>query len=170
MTVTVTLDSLAKTRAAGLALGRALPPRAVLLLQGEMGSGKTTLAKSICEALGVDPKTVISPTYTLANVYPRRAGEAGGTVYHVDLYRLRGGDALLELDPDDWMNPDGITLIEWPEAALPLLAGVPALALSLAHAGPECRTIEASAPHTIYAPALDALRALRGSAGPERHS
>jgi tRNA threonylcarbamoyladenosine biosynthesis protein TsaE len=164
MPVTVILDSLAATRAAGLALGRALPDRALVLLEGPMGSGKTTLAKAICEALGVEPRSVISPTYTLVNVYPRGTAAGGGTVYHVDLYRLRDSDALLELDRDDWMHPNGVTLIEWPDVAAPLLAGVAALALRLGDAGPERRVLEAAAADPAYAPALAELGGLPGAA------
>lgn len=163
--VTVALRNLAHTRAAGLALGCALPAQAVLLLSGEMGSGKTTLVKAVCEALGVAPQIVISPTYTLVNVYPRQGaatGEGSGTVYHVDLYRMERPDALLELDRDDWVHPEGVTLIEWPEAARPLLDGTPALELRLAATGPEQRTLEAEGNPALYGAALDALRKAAG--------
>ncbi len=112
------LDSLASTRTAGKALGRHLPPPSICLFFGEMASGKTTLIKSVCEGVGIDPKIVISPTYTLVNVYP-----GSPQVYHVDFFRLEAPEELLELDRDDWINPEGPTFIEWPEPARPLVAG-----------------------------------------------
>ncbi len=149
-TLTLHLDSPTATREAGLALGRTLPSDAIVLLEGGLGAGKTTLAKAICEGWGIRPEIVISPTYTLVNVYPAHVilegaapgglvpdGESprGGSVYHVDFYRLESSqastDALLELDRDDWINPDGPTLIEWPELARPLLEGEPLLEIRL---------------------------------------
>ena len=124
--LTLKLNSLADTHRAGMLLGRALPRWAIVLLEGGLGAGKTTLAKSICEALGIRPESVISPTYTLVNVYPGR-----WPVYHVDLFRLETPEALLELDRDDWINPEGPTLIEWPETARALLSGDPVLEIAL---------------------------------------
>ncbi len=122
MELRLELSSPEHTRALGLRLGRALPPDAIVLVQGPLGAGKTTLIKAICEGLGIAPEVVISPTYTLVNVYPGRR-----SVYHVDLFRLEHPEALLELDRADWINPAGPTLIEWPELAEPLLAGEPVL-------------------------------------------
>ena len=126
-TLTLQLNDPAETRAVGLALGAALPKRAIVLLCGPLGAGKTTLAKALCEALGIRPEVVISPTYTLVNIYPGPA-----SVYHVDLFRLEDPGAMLEMDRDDWINPDGVTLIEWPEPARPLLAGEACLEVELA--------------------------------------
>lgn len=120
--LSLTLDGLETTRRVGLALGRALPAEAIVLFSGGLGAGKTTLVKSVCEGLGIDPRQVISPTYTLVNVYP-----GPRSVYHVDLFRLERPEALLELDRDDWVNPEGPTLVEWPEHARPLLEGDPVL-------------------------------------------
>jgi tRNA threonylcarbamoyladenosine biosynthesis protein TsaE len=151
---TLHLASAAATRAAGLALGRALPARALVLVRGELGAGKTTLIKAACEALGIDPAAVISPTYTLVNIYP-----GSPTVYHVDLFRLERPEALLELDERDWLQPDGPTFIEWPEIAEPLLAGRPALTVHLFHDGAARRMrVRSGAPE--YAPVFAALAAL----------
>jgi len=156
--VTLELPSLAATRAAGRALGRALTVGAIVLLEGEMGAGKTTLAKSICEGLGIDPRQVISPTYTLVNVYP-------GTlwVYHVDLFRLESPEALLDMDRADWVHAPGVTLIEWPEAARPLLAGEPTLTVRLdAPASGERRRATLAGDVGRYGPAFAALAPWRG--------
>jgi tRNA threonylcarbamoyladenosine biosynthesis protein TsaE len=151
--VVLTLRAAEDTRAAGLVLGPALPARALVLLRGELGSGKTTLVKAACEGLGIAPATVISPTYTLVNIYPGRP-----TLYHVDLFRLERPEAMGELDERDWINPDGPTFIEWPEIAEPLLAGRPALRITLRHAGTG-RTLEAGSADPEYAAALAALAA-----------
>jgi tRNA threonylcarbamoyladenosine biosynthesis protein TsaE len=156
-TVRLVLDGLEATRHAGLALGRALPERALVLLSGPMASGKTTLAKAVCEALGVAPHVVISPTYTLVNVYPRGPSAEAGAVYHVDLYRLERPEALLEMDRNDWIHPDGVTLIEWPEVARPLLEGEHALEIELRDDGPQRRILEARGDPAVYGAALRAL-------------
>jgi len=152
------LAGLAATRRAGLALARTLPERAIVLCSGGLGAGKTTLIKAICEGLGIAPHLVTSPTYTLVNVYP-----GSRSVYHVDLYRLESPEALLELDPADWVNPDGMTLIEWPEAARPLLAGQAVLELELEleplPGRPEARRLTLRAADATYAGVLGALQA-----------
>ncbi|MGE5397189.1 MAG: tRNA (adenosine(37)-N6)-threonylcarbamoyltransferase complex ATPase subunit type 1 TsaE [Chitinophagales bacterium] len=77
-------------------------------LIGELGAGKTTLAKGIVRGLGY-PGRVTSPTFTIMNVYQGRL-----PIYHLDFYRLRGEN----IDPDEWEEAyygDGITLVEWPE-------------------------------------------------------
>ena len=154
------LQSLAVTREAGIVLGRALPERAICLFFGEMAAGKTTLIKSVCEGLGIVPENVISPTYTLVNIYPGRL-----SVYHVDLFRIEQADALLELDRADWINPEGVTLIEWPRVALPLLDGEPFLEVHMAHAPatPERRLLRLHDPAGIYG---GVMRELEGYAQP----
>lgn len=159
----VLLESLDATHRAGLALGSALPPRGIVLCAGTLGSGKTTLLKAVCEALGIAPQMVTSPTYTLVNVYPRPR-----SVYHVDLYRMEAPEALLALDRDDWVNPEGITLIEWPDFARPLLAGETLLELRLSHVPgrPAARLLDAEvtgAERHLYAAALAAVEGLRSA-------
>ena len=123
----LTLAKLGDTERVGRRIGETLPGHALVLCFGEMGAGKTTLIKAICAGLGIRPETVISPTYTLVNVYP-----GARPVYHVDLFRLENPEALRDLDPDDWINPDGPTLIEWPQIALELIDPARALRAELA--------------------------------------
>lgn len=158
----LTLSSPESTHQAGMALGAALldstvPANPIILLNGQMGSGKTTLIKSICQALGINPRVVTSPTYTLVNVYPGRL-----SVYHVDLFRLEQPEALLEMDQDDWVNPEGLTCIEWPDAARPLLRGEPVLELNLEPMAqnPSGRTMEVIALDDSWPQVLQALRTL----------
>ncbi len=117
----LTLSSLAATQEFAFRIGQALSTlhgSHTVLLDGSLGSGKTTLCKGICHGLGVDPMIVTSPTYTLVNVYPTLKTNP---IYHVDLYRLEDSQDLLQIDINDWHNLNGITLIEWPALAVGLL-------------------------------------------------
>jgi tRNA threonylcarbamoyladenosine biosynthesis protein TsaE len=101
------------TQALGVALARAFPGAAtgaVVYLRGELGSGKTTCARSLLHALGVTA-TVRSPTYTLVDTYS--VGEL--TCVHVDLYRLQALSEVDELGLRDLTGPGCLMLIEWPE-------------------------------------------------------
>ncbi len=125
-------------RAEGEALGRSLPPGAVVALEGELGAGKTTLAQAIARGLGVrEPAT--SPTYALVHRYQGRRGP----VYHVDCFRLRTADEAADLDWETLVREGDVVLVEWPERAGPWLPP-PTLRLRLSHlaADPERRGLE----------------------------
>lgn len=100
----------------GERFGRAVQPPLVVTLRGELGAGKTTLARAICRGYGVSDE-VTSPTYTLVHEYQG----ARSAVYHVDLYRLRGPDELLNIGWDEVLASDALVLVEWPERAGALL-------------------------------------------------
>lgn len=106
------------TERLGAALARSLPDGgAVVYLRGELGSGKTTCARSLLHALGITAR-VRSPTYTLVDTYS--TGELN--CVHVDLYRLRSAAEVEELGLRDLTGPGFLMLIEWPEkggAAVP---------------------------------------------------
>ncbi|HYO47614.1 MAG TPA: tRNA (adenosine(37)-N6)-threonylcarbamoyltransferase complex ATPase subunit type 1 TsaE [Gemmatimonadota bacterium] len=98
-----------ETAAIGEALGRAAPDGAVILLEGPLGAGKTTLAQGVGAGCGVrDPVT--SPTYNLILHY---AGDRPFT--HVDLYRLEDQTELETLDLEEMLGGSGVTCVEWPE-------------------------------------------------------
>ncbi|HEX3876038.1 MAG TPA: tRNA (adenosine(37)-N6)-threonylcarbamoyltransferase complex ATPase subunit type 1 TsaE [Bryobacteraceae bacterium] len=100
----------AETIELGRRLAQELPVRGVVLLIGNLGAGKTTLAKGIVEGLGVaHPDEVASPTFTLIHEY------GDGRVYHIDLYRLDEARAVESLGLDELFERDAITLIEWGE-------------------------------------------------------
>jgi tRNA threonylcarbamoyladenosine biosynthesis protein TsaE len=103
-------SSEAETLALGRELARHLPSRAVILLIGNLGAGKTTLAKGIVEGLGAaPPEEVTSPTFTLIHEYGR------GRVYHIDLYRLDEPKEVATLGLDELFDRDAVILIEWGE-------------------------------------------------------
>lgn len=120
-------------------LARAAKLGEVVLLYGPLGAGKTEFVRGVARALGVrDP--VRSPSFTLANVY--QAGS--GRVHHLDLYRLDEVAAEDVLALEEYVDPEALTLVEWPEAGLERL-GRPAWIVRLQHDSPETRllTIEA---------------------------
>ncbi|MCK4503222.1 MAG: tRNA (adenosine(37)-N6)-threonylcarbamoyltransferase complex ATPase subunit type 1 TsaE [Desulfuromonadales bacterium] len=95
----------------GKKLGRLLSQPTLVLLQGDLGAGKTVFARGIARGLGVDSAIPItSPTFTLMNHYSARID-----LYHFDLYRLSDPDELIELGFDDYAFGSGIALVEWPE-------------------------------------------------------
>jgi tRNA threonylcarbamoyladenosine biosynthesis protein TsaE len=99
-----------ETIALGERLARALPPHGVVLLTGNLGAGKTMLAKGIVSGLGAAPaEEVSSPTFTLIHEY------GNGRVYHVDLYRLEEPRELATLGLEELFERDAMVLIEWGE-------------------------------------------------------
>jgi tRNA threonylcarbamoyladenosine biosynthesis protein TsaE len=164
MELTVLLHSLSDTDRLGRALAAGLPADAVCLLGGGLAAGKTTLVKSICAGLGIDPRLVISPTYTIANWY-----EGAAPVCHVDFYRLEDSGAVYDMDPDDWLNRHGPTFIEWPEVARPFLDGVATLRLDIAthpEGGDEARRVVLSSDSPAYGAAFAAVAQAFGQGSP----
>jgi tRNA threonylcarbamoyladenosine biosynthesis protein TsaE len=131
-------NSAAETEALGGELSRGLRPGEVVLVEGELGAGKTTFVRGAARALGVSGP-VTSPTFTIGQRYPGRV-----PVAHVDLYRLSD---LAGEDPDllaDYITPDTITFVEWPtvgEAEIAALGRV-AARVRLEHAGGDARSVE----------------------------
>jgi tRNA threonylcarbamoyladenosine biosynthesis protein TsaE len=124
----------AETEAAGAELARRLAPGDVVLVSGELGSGKTTFVRGACRALGVEGP-VTSPTFTIGHVLP-----GSPEVAHLDLYRL---GSLAGEDPallDDYLTPERVGFVEWPAVAEPELERVVARVL-LEHEGGDRRRI-----------------------------
>jgi tRNA threonylcarbamoyladenosine biosynthesis protein TsaE len=123
-----------ETEAAGAELASRLEPGDVVLVSGELGSGKTTFVRGACRALGIEGP-VTSPTFTIGQVY------GGSTeVAHLDLYRL--GSLACE-DPallDDYLTPERVSFVEWPEEAEPTLARV-TVSVRLEHLGGDRRRV-----------------------------
>jgi tRNA threonylcarbamoyladenosine biosynthesis protein TsaE len=125
-----------ETEAVGAELAASLSAGDVVMVTGELGSGKTTLVRGAARALGVsDPVT--SPTFSIGHRYRG----ANVTVSHLDLYRLGG---LEHEDPEllgDYIGPGRVAFVEWPEVAGPELGDV-RLRVTLQHASADRRRIE----------------------------
>jgi tRNA threonylcarbamoyladenosine biosynthesis protein TsaE len=113
---TIFLADAEATRSLGIRLGKSLPAGSVILLEGDLGAGKTTLVQGIGEGLGITD-AIVSPTFTLINEYP----EGRLPLYHLDLYRLQPLEVeALNLE-SYWEGievPLGIVAIEWAERLL----------------------------------------------------
>jgi tRNA threonylcarbamoyladenosine biosynthesis protein TsaE len=120
----------------GRRIARMLPKKACILLIGNLGAGKTTLAKGIIQGLGLaEPDEVASPTYTLIHEY----GE--GRVYHIDLYRLDQAEQVATLGLDDIFDREAVVLIEWGER-FPALMPTQRIEIQLSAIGEHERQIE----------------------------
>jgi tRNA threonylcarbamoyladenosine biosynthesis protein TsaE len=99
-----------ETEALGESWGRAAQHGFVVALSGDLGAGKTQLVKGLARGLGFGGR-VHSPTFTLVNEY------AGGrlTLFHLDLYRLQTEEQIHEAGLDEYLQPDGVAVIEWAE-------------------------------------------------------
>jgi tRNA threonylcarbamoyladenosine biosynthesis protein TsaE len=131
----VRTSSAAETEALGERIAAGLAPGDLVLVSGELGAGKTTLIRGAARALGVSDQ-VTSPTFTIGHRYRGRV-----PVSHLDLYRL---ETLDREDPallDDYLDPDSVALIEWPEAGAASLDRVTAR-VTIRHAGGDEREIE----------------------------
>jgi tRNA threonylcarbamoyladenosine biosynthesis protein TsaE len=100
----------------GRRVGRQVDPPIVITLDGDLGAGKTTLARAICEGYGVSEE-VTSPTFAIVHSYDAPKSP----VYHADLYRLDDPKDLQNIGWDDLVQADALLLVEWPERAGQLL-------------------------------------------------
>ena len=107
--MTFTTKSTEETEELGFRFGSTLKRGDVVSLRGSLGAGKTVLAKGIAKSLG-RTEAVVSPTFTLGKEYDGRE-----KLYHLDIYRLSGEDEFESMGGEDFLYPDGITLIEWSE-------------------------------------------------------
>jgi tRNA threonylcarbamoyladenosine biosynthesis protein TsaE len=131
-----------QTEALAAGLATRLAPGDVVLVEGELGTGKTTFVRGACRALGVEG-LVTSPTFTIGQRYPGRV-----PVSHLDLYRVAD---LEDEDPDllaDYIGPGRIAFVEWPGGAFARIAGLSHVAarVLIEHAGGDRRTVTIQAP------------------------
>lgn len=108
--------TLPELEAVGEQLGRELPAGALLLFEGDLGAGKTTLITAIARGLGV-PGGATSPTYGLVHRYQGRRGP----VFHLDCYRLKTPEEAADLGWDTLLSEGDALLVEWPDRAGPWL-------------------------------------------------
>ncbi len=97
----------------GKRFASALKAGDVVALYGDLGSGKTQFVKGVCAGIGVT-EHVTSPTFTLINEYRNHGGIP---LFHLDLYRLRSFDEVLSLGIEEYLDDDGVSMIEWAEKA-----------------------------------------------------
>ena len=136
MTEEVITHSAEETTRWGREFAKRLKPPTLVLLTGELGSGKTTLTKGIVAGLGAAKEDeVTSPTFTLVHVY-------GGTskVYHADLYRIESFHDFETLGLEDLFASPAIVILEWSER-FPLPSPWPQIRLKLEHLGADTRRI-----------------------------
>lgn len=104
-----TTSSPEETRRLGKLIGSTVTRATVVFLCGDLGAGKTCLTQGIGEALAGDQEIfVTSPSYTLMNLYPGRLN-----LYHFDLYRLSGMDELYDIGFEEYLQEDGVIVVEW---------------------------------------------------------
>ena len=104
-----------ETVAVGVEIARLLPADAVVHLVGDLGAGKTFLARAIATELGADPREVASPSFAIVHEYPTGDGEL---IVHIDGYRLSDRPReWFEIGIPEMLAAPGIKLIEWPKAA-----------------------------------------------------
>ena len=114
----------AETEALGASLAAELQPDGVLFLSGDLGSGKTVLTRGLARGLGIDPREVQSPTFTLIREH------AQSRLIHIDLYRLEPEDAET-LGLDELLAGPGVKVVEWAERLPPSLRAQATLELHL---------------------------------------
>ena len=109
---TVITNSAAETRELGKRLAEKLKAGDVILLEGDLGAGKSEFARGVAKGLGVT-ETVTSPSFTILNAY-----DSGRLpLYHFDWYRLQDPEELYELGLEEYLGGDGVALVEWPGQA-----------------------------------------------------
>ena len=137
----------------GRQIVRAGQSTGVIYLHGELGAGKTTVARGLVRELGIDAP-VKSPTYTLVELYETQARR----VVHFDLYRLQDPEELEFLSAREYFTPDHTCLVEWPERGAPYLPP-PDLTVNIEYAGTE-RRVELTAAGPAGARILTTLSAM----------
>ena len=140
MRAVVTTSSTEETEAVGARLAQRLTPGDVVTVSGELGTGKTTLVRGACRALGVSAP-VTSPTFTIGHRYHGQV-----PVSHLDLFRFSGLAAAEWGDLEPYFD-EAIAFVEWPEAGLGVLPAA-RVAVRLEHAGGDRRRIELAAEET----------------------
>lgn len=105
--IKIYLDGEDQTRKIGYKLGKLLQPGSVICLIGDLGAGKTTMTQSLAQALEVDDY-ITSPTFTIVNEYEGRM-----PLYHFDVYRIGSSDEMYDIGYDEYINSDGVCIIEW---------------------------------------------------------
>ena len=115
---TIAISSLADLPTAAAQLRAALGDHTIVLFEGEMGAGKTTLIKALCEQLGVPAAEISSPTFSLVNEYRDAHNQP---IYHFDFYRLDNSAEALAMGALEYFDSGYLCLVEWPSRVADLL-------------------------------------------------
>lgn len=110
--LTFTTHTAEETIALGEKIGAKLKKGDIIAMQGTLAAGKTTITKGIAKALGITD-TITSPTFCLISEYYGKM-----PLYHMDVYRLEGGEDFVNLGTDDMLYGDGVSIIEWSEKVM----------------------------------------------------
>jgi tRNA threonylcarbamoyladenosine biosynthesis protein TsaE len=145
-------ESEADTDALGAALAEFLPGGCTVALSGTLGAGKTRLVQAVAEALGVDRRAVVSPTFVLVQEYAGRR-----PIYHIDAYRLKDIDEFLALGPEEFFESDALVLIEWADRIAEALPEA-CLGIDIAVIGETARRFEISSCSARFDAAIAALQ------------
>jgi len=122
MEKTIITKSEDETKAQGELIGRDLLPGSIIILVGDLGSGKTTFTKGLAKGIGVK-KRIISPTFTIIRMYEIKNNQKTiKNLYHIDLYRLESSDETQNLGLEEIIgNKENVVVVEWPEKIQHLL-------------------------------------------------
>ncbi len=136
----------------GRLLGAACQGGETILLEGDLGAGKTTFTQGLAAGLGVDD-AVVSPTFIMLREYDGRL-----PLYHFDFYRLEGTGRAVDLEFDEYLRAGGVRVIEWPSCA-PELVPDEHLRVTIRPDGPATRELVLAATGARHQALLDALSA-----------
>src|ERR1035437_336952 len=117
MSHSITINHLSELPSAAKQLLQTCPDKKIFAFYGEMGSGKTTFIKAICETLGV-PDPISSPTFSIVNEYRSATGKK---IFHFDFYRIKSLNEAYDMGYEDYFYSDAYCFIEWPEKIEELL-------------------------------------------------
>jgi tRNA threonylcarbamoyladenosine biosynthesis protein TsaE len=149
----ITTNSEQETETLGQTVGELLFPGAVLLLDGNLGAGKTAFARGVARGLGVT-KPVQSPTFTILYAHSGRLA-----FYHFDLYRLEDEQELLDIGIDEYLDDEGVSLVEW-AGKFPTFFTMPSMYITIVRGqGEDVREIKFSAGEERYRQLLTELLA-----------
>jgi tRNA threonylcarbamoyladenosine biosynthesis protein TsaE len=141
MCIKITSHSEEETKNIASKLAKYLDEGDLLLLSGDLGSGKTVFVKGIVSSLtGNNHDPVISPTFTLINEYRLLK-----KVYHIDLYRIDSIEELEDLGIDELINDQALTIIEWADKFLDFFISFPHISIQIEHSNSNSRNISISA-------------------------